>query len=182
VDRDAERAHAKGPRRDRRTRGAEARVTDLLQIGYVSGPAVYAGKQGLRYFHTKREGAQNQPTLYVRDGVGGKDKVLIDVASLSEDGTTALDWWFPSWDGAYVAWGRSESGSEDSVLHIRDVATGKTCQTGSIARGTRPWRGCLTARASTTRVIRAGHGPAGEERYHSRIFHHVVGKDRRRTS
>ena len=66
---------------------------------------------------------QNQPTLYVRDGVAGKDRALVDASALSEDGTTALDWWFPSKDGALLAWGRSESGSEESTLFVRDVTT-----------------------------------------------------------
>lgn len=156
----------------------KAEVTELLQIGYVSAPAVFASKTGLRYFHTKREGAQNQPTLYLRDGHDGKDRVLIDVAALSEDGTTALDWWFPSWDGQLLAWGKSESGSEDSVLHVRDVTTGKDL----------PDRIERTRHASVawmpdgksfyySRYPEPGTVPAGEERYHSRIFHHVLGRD-----
>ncbi|MDF2694401.1 MAG: Prolyl oligopeptidase [Labilithrix sp.] len=158
--------------------GLKSEITDLLQIGYVAAPSIRASKSGLRYFHTKREGAQNQPTLYVRDGHAGKDRVLIDVAALSEDGTTALDWWFPSWDGRFVAWGQSESGSEDSVLHIRDVATGKDL----------PDRIDRTRHASVawlpdgksfyySRYPEPGTVPAGEERYHGRIYLHVVGTD-----
>ena len=154
-------------------------VTELLQIGYVAPPVVRANRSGKNtYFHTKREGAQNQPTLYVRDEVNGKDRVLIDASSLSDDGTSALDWWYPSWDGTLVAWGRSESGSEDSVLHIRDVATGKDL----------PDRIDRTRHASVawlpdgksfyySRYPEPGTIPKGEERYHSRIYLHVIGQD-----
>lgn len=165
-------------------------ITEILQIGSVGAPAIRvigrgAGSiasethvGGIRYFHMKREGTQNQPTLYVRDGHAGKDKALIDVATLSEDGTTALDWWFPSWDGAFVAWGKSESGSEESVLHIRDVATGKDL----------PDRIDRTRHASVawmpdsksfyySRYPEPGTVPAGEEKYHGKIFLHVVGQD-----
>jgi prolyl oligopeptidase len=156
----------------------KAEVTELLQIGFVSPPVIRATKTGLRYFHTRREGAQNQPVLYVRDGHAGKDKPLIDVSALSDDGTTALDWWFPSWDGQLVAWGRSESGSEDSVLQIRDVATGKDLP-DTIDR---------TRHASVawlpdgkgfyySRYPEPGTVPAGEERYHSKIYLHVIGQD-----
>ncbi|HVJ93128.1 MAG TPA: hypothetical protein VM580_25180, partial [Labilithrix sp.] len=156
----------------------KAQVTELLQIGYVSAPAVRAGKSAVQYFHTKREGTQNQPTLYVRSGQGGADRALIDVAALSEDGTTALDWWYPSWDGRLLAWGKSESGSEDSVLLIRDVAAGKDL----------PDRIDRTRHASVawlpdgksfyySRYPEPGTVPAGEERYHSRIFLHVIGQD-----
>ncbi|HEY8073901.1 MAG TPA: hypothetical protein VIF62_07325, partial [Labilithrix sp.] len=104
----------------------KSEATELLQIGYVAAPAVRTTKTGAtRYFHTKREGAQNQPTLYVRDGLTAKDRVLLDVSALSDDGTTSLDWWYPSRDGDLMAWGRSESGSEESTLYVRDIATGK---------------------------------------------------------
>src|SRR5690606_10820955 len=59
----------------------KSQVTELLQIGYVSPPAIRRTNSGLRYFRTKREGTQNQPTLYVRDGHDGADRVLLDVAA-----------------------------------------------------------------------------------------------------
>jgi prolyl oligopeptidase len=153
-------------------------VTDLLQIGTVGAPTIRSGKTGVHYFHQKREGAQNQPSLYVRDGHAAKDRVLIDVAALSADGTTALDWWYPSWDGALLAWGKSESGSEESVLHVRDVATGKDL----------PDRIDRTRHASVawlpdgksfyySRYPEPGSVPAGEEKYHAKIFLHVLGQD-----
>lgn len=156
----------------------KSEVTELLQIGFVSAPVVRGGKAGTRYFHTKREGQKNQPTLYVRDGVSGKDRALIDVASLSEDGTTALDWWFPSWDGQLLAWGKSDSGSEDSVLHIRDVSTGKDLP-DTIDRTRHASVAWLPDGKSFyySRYPEPGTVPAGEERYHSRIYLHVLGQD-----
>src|SRR5580658_5428143 len=73
------------------------RIKDLLHVGLVSAPLVserHAGHR--RYFHTKREGSEDQPILYVREGVSEPDRVLIDPAVLSSDATTALDWWYPS--------------------------------------------------------------------------------------
>ena len=40
--------------------------------------------------------------------------------TLAKDGTVALDWWVPSHDGKYVAYGTSAGGSEISTLHIID--------------------------------------------------------------
>lgn len=154
-------------------------IADLIHIGLVSPPTVRTVKPGhKRYFHTKREGAENQPTLYVRDGVDGADKPLIDASALSADGTTALDWWYPSWDGALVAWGKSESGSEESTLLIRDVASGKDL----------PDRIPRTRHASVawvpggkevyySRYPEAGTVPAGDDKYYDKIFHHVLGTD-----
>ncbi len=156
----------------------KSEVTELLQIGYVSPPSIRLAKNGPRYFHTKREGAQNQPTLYVRDGHAGKDKPLIDVASLSDDGTTALDWWYPSWDGRFVAWGKSESGSEDSLLQIRDVETGKDLQ-DKIDRTRHASVAWLPDGKSFyySRYPEPGSVPQGEEKYHARIYLHVIGQD-----
>ena len=42
----------------------------------------------------------------------------------SAAGTTALDWYYPSDDGRLLAYGLSENGSEQSVLHVLDVDTG----------------------------------------------------------
>jgi prolyl oligopeptidase len=114
----------------------------------------------------------------VRDGHAGKDRVLIDVASLSDDGTTALDWWYPSWDGRFLAWGKSESGSEDSVLQIRDVATGKDLP-DKIDRTRHATVAWLPDGKSFyySRYPQPGTVPAGEERYHSLLYLHVIGQD-----
>jgi prolyl oligopeptidase len=68
------------------------RLTELLSIGSVGVPEI-AGKH---YFYTRREGMQNQPVLYVREGLNGKDRVLIDPNQFAADGTIALDWYKPS--------------------------------------------------------------------------------------
>jgi prolyl oligopeptidase len=154
-------------------------VKDLLQIGYVSSPAVRTTRLGTtRYFHTRREGAQNQPTLYVRETVSGKDRVLVDASALSEDGTTALDWWYPSRDGALLAWGRSDSGSEESTLFVRDVATGKDLS-DKIERTRHASVAWLPDGHSFyySRYPEPGSVPAGDEKYFSKIFLHVLGQD-----
>ena len=42
----------------------EERLETLFSIGYLASPRMYGG----RYFYTSREGEQDQPVLYVRDG------------------------------------------------------------------------------------------------------------------
>src|SRR5260370_37197085 len=95
------------------------RLTDLLSIGTISAPQI----GGKHYFYTKREGSQNQPVLFVREGVNGKDRVLVDVNQLAADGTVALDWWVPSDHGKYVACGTSPTGSDITPLHRLEPAT-----------------------------------------------------------
>src|SRR5207237_10834978 len=54
------------------------RLEKLLSIGTISAPQI----GGKYYFYTKREGAQNQPVLLVREGLSGKDRYLVDVNAL----------------------------------------------------------------------------------------------------
>ena len=97
------------------------RLSELLGIGDIGVPRI----GGKYYFYTRRDGLQNQPALYVRDGFNGKDRLLVDVNLLAADGTVALDWFWPAEHGKYVAYGTSASGSEMSTLHIVETRTGK---------------------------------------------------------
>jgi len=155
-----------------------ARLSQLLEIGTVGAPQM----GGRYYFHTRREGNQNQPILYVREGVNGaingEDRVLVDVNKLSADGTVALDWWFVSEDGKYVAYGTSASGSEESTLHIIESATGKVLpdtidrtRFASVA-----WMKDSSA-FYYTRHPKKGEVPDGEEVYHVKVFYHQIGSD-----
>jgi len=151
-----------------------ARLEQLLQIDNLGQTAV----GGASYFHTRRDGQQNQPVLYVRKGFDGKDDVLVDVNQLSKDGTVALDWWQPSHDGKYVAYGTSESGSEMSTLRIIESATHKLLpdmiertRAASIA-----WKPDDSG-FYYTRYPKPGAVPAGQEMYNRHVFYHALGDD-----
>jgi prolyl oligopeptidase len=156
-----------------------ARLAQILSVGHVGAPVVRTTAGGARrYFHVRREGGQQQAVLYVRDGVDGADRALVDPAPLSADRTTAIDWWSASRDGARVAWGLSEAGSENSTLRVRDVATGDDL----------PDRIPNTRHASVawmpdgesffyTRYPAPGDVPPGEEQYFCRVYHHRIGAD-----
>jgi prolyl oligopeptidase len=156
-----------------------ARVRELLSIGYVGAPvARTTAEGGRRYFHMRREGGQEQGVLYVRDGVHGPDRVLIDPAPLSTDGTTAVDWWVVTRDGARVAWGVSEAGSEESTLRVRDVATGADLpdRIPHTRHATVAW---LPDGQSFfyTRYPSPGDVPEGDEKYFCRVYRHTLGED-----
>jgi len=150
------------------------RLTQLLSIGTITAPQI-AGKY---YFYTRREGAQNQPVLLVREGLHGKDRSLVDANQMAADGTVALDWWFPSDDGKYVAYGTSPSGSEESTLHLIETANGKLLSDtidrtrfASIA-----WKKDNSGFYYTRRP-KKGEVPPGEEVYHVKVFYHMLGAD-----
>ena len=51
---------------------------------------------------------------------------LLDPALFSADAATAVDWYYPSSDGALVAVGISEGGTEHSVLHVLSADDGSS--------------------------------------------------------
>jgi prolyl oligopeptidase len=155
-----------------------ARLSQLLEIGTVGAPQM----GGPYYFYTRREGDQNQPILYVRAGVDGAlnkpDRVLLDVNKLAADGTIALDWWYASEDGRYVAYGTSPSGSELSTLYVIETATGKLLpdaidrtRAASVA-----WKPDNSG-FFYTRYPKKGDVPAGQEVYNRHVFYHALGTD-----
>jgi len=63
--------------------------------------------------------------LFVRKGVHGQDRLLIDPDANAPAGShTSLDWWTPSPDGSHVVFGLSPGGSENSTAHIMVTETG----------------------------------------------------------
>ena len=163
----------------------EKRLWTLHEIGSLSAPVprprAAQGAKGARtstwrYFYTRREGKQNQAVLYVRDGLDGPDRALVDVNRLASDGTRSLDWWFPSEDGARVAYGVSADGSEESVLRVRDVAT--RADLPDVIERTRACSVAWLPDGSGfyyTRYPTKGTVPDREERYHRSVFFHKLG-------
>ena len=151
------------------------RLADLLAIGSLGTPV---GRGG-RYFYTRRDGAdQNQPILYVRQGLSGEDRVLIDPNRLSADGTTSIDWWYPSEDGRLLAYGVSQGGDEKSTLKILDVGTGRNLD-DAIPHTRYASIGWLPDGSGFyyTRYPAPGTVPAGQENYNQHVFFHRIGDD-----
>jgi len=98
--------------------GLARRLEALLEVDVVGVPVV----RGDRAFFTARHGRADQAALYVRSG--GADRVLLDPVALDAAGLIAIDWWYPSPAGTYVAVGLSRNGDERSTLRILDVRDG----------------------------------------------------------
>jgi prolyl oligopeptidase len=161
---------AASPRRE----PIRARLAELLRIGALGTPTPAGG----RYFYQRRDGDQDQPILYVREGLDGPERVLLDPVVLDPAGTTALDWHFPSHDGRLLAYGISTNGTEESVLHIMDVASGALLP--DRIPGTRASEVAWLPDASGfyyARYPRAGAVPDDEAQYHRAIYFHSLGTD-----
>jgi prolyl oligopeptidase len=98
------------------------RLTELWNYEKYSAPF----KAGGRYFFTKNDGLQNQSVLYTQDRLDAKPRVLLDPNKWSKDGTISIAGMSVSDDGRYLAYGKSESGSDWVTWYILDVATAKT--------------------------------------------------------
>ncbi|MFK4260111.1 prolyl oligopeptidase family serine peptidase [Agrobacterium tumefaciens] len=97
------------------------RMKELLDYDRYTVPR----KRGDRYFFNVIKGNENQPSLYVREGVFGDSRVLIDPNSWSEDGADALSIWNASDDGRLLAFGKQTGGTDWRTIRVLDVDSGK---------------------------------------------------------
>jgi prolyl oligopeptidase len=109
--------------------GRAALLADMQR--YVNAVPATVGSvtctYGGRYFFLKTLSGQNVAKLYMRQGLGGKDVLLVDTNRFTGPGGAppAINYYIPSFDGRYVAYGVSEGGSENATLHVVDADTGK---------------------------------------------------------
>ena len=82
-------------------------------------------KKGPYYFYSKNDGLQNQSVLYIRKGLDGTARVLLDPNKLSEDGTVALAETSVSNDGKYLAYSIARSGSDWNEVFVMEIESGK---------------------------------------------------------
>ena len=152
----------------------KAEFMKLMQGGTVGSPAV----RGEWYFFSKRSADQNQEILYRQQGMSGIPEVLLDPNTFSADGTTALDWYYPTDDGSMIAYGKSSSGTERSTLFI--VRTADKMQLPDTVPYTRMASVAWLPDNSGfyyTRYGTPGEVPEGDENYYRRIFFHKLGTD-----
>jgi prolyl oligopeptidase len=80
---------------------------------------------GDRVFFLRQTGAV--PVLVVREG--DAERVLLDPATIEGDEHSSIEFFAPSPDGRLVACGLAQGGSEQSHVHLLDVATGELDRT-----------------------------------------------------
>ena len=148
------------------------RMQQLLGAGTIS-PPYYRGDRS--FFMRRNPGEQFASLLVLERGV---ERVLIDPMALDPNGLTTLDSWQPSKEGDRLAYQISEGGTEESVLHVMDVATGKNidgpldrCRFSPIA-----W---LVGGEAFYYVRRIAPEllPESEQNFHRRVYLHYVGSN-----
>ena len=107
--------------------GRAALLARIHQLDSASAYVTDVQEDGPYVFYEKTRPQDDNFKLYVRRGVSGPERVLFDPTVLTANGVhTSLDYYTPSQNGSYVAYGTSPGGSEDSTLHVLVTATGKT--------------------------------------------------------
>jgi prolyl oligopeptidase len=79
---------------------------------------------GGKYFYTQTGAGQNSAKLYMREIAGGTPKLLIDPDKIGNGQPAAINFFAPSLDGKYIAYGVSLGGSEQTSLRVMATATG----------------------------------------------------------
>jgi prolyl oligopeptidase len=97
------------------------RMTELFSYERTGVPR----RENGRYFYTRNTGLQNQNVLYVRQGLNGQPRMLIDPNTWSQDGATALGEWVPSEDGKRVLYTIQEGGTDWRIVKVLDADTGR---------------------------------------------------------
>jgi len=152
-----------------------ARLEQLFRVPTTGGLIAREN----RFFFTKRDPQQNQAALFVHDGsFDAAPRLVLDPNTFSADGTVAMDWYFPSPDGARVAYGKSAGGSENSTLYIVNTADGKNLS--DEIPGTKFCSLAWVPDNSAfyyTRYPLPGQVKPGDENYYNHLYYHKLGTD-----
>ncbi|MEI6643553.1 MAG: prolyl oligopeptidase family serine peptidase [Novosphingobium sp.] len=88
-------------------------------------------KAGSRYFYTRNSGLQNQAALYVREGLSGEGRLLVDPngwQGTGDAGLRTLDAWVPSPGGRLLAFSQQRDGSDWRTIRVVDVGSGRVLE------------------------------------------------------
>jgi len=149
--------------------GVEAtsrRIAELTKLDWTSAPTV----RGNRYFLYRRAGDQEQHAYYVREGLGGEDRVLLDPHTMSDDLSVTVQVADVSEDGSLVVYGLREGGEDELTPRMLEVDSGKHLPD---ALPKARYMG-LTLTHDNRTIYYCKHGVEG-----SRVYRHTVGADPR---
>ena len=99
----------------------EKRLTELNKVESIQAPVERNG----RFFYRRRLANQEQYVIYVRQGVSGKDEVLIDPNAMSADHSTSVEIADVSRDGTLLAYMVRTGGRDESDVRVMDVIAHK---------------------------------------------------------
>lgn len=158
--------------------GRDRIVKRLRQLS-ITGPQQFFPRlvAGTLFF-LREVPPQAQPVLVEQPWPSGPQRVLVDTNG--HGGLTSIEGFWPSMDGRYVAYVTQEAGAESTTMRVVDTRNAaKIADTlGRVGGGTSPdtlaWDADMRGFVYT-RVPAPGSVPAGQEFFHSVLYHHVLG-------
>jgi prolyl oligopeptidase len=94
-----------------------SRLTELSRVDQVSVPMEAHG----RFFYTKRLAAENQASIYFREGLDGAEVKLVDAGGLSTDGNASVNIADVPADGKLLVYGVRHGGADEQTVRILDL-------------------------------------------------------------
>jgi prolyl oligopeptidase len=151
---------------------------------FSSTPPTFGDLQivGGKIFALKFDPAKQQKFLVLLDSPDnpGSEKSVCDPNAIDPSSATAIDWFVPSPNGAFVAVSLSKNGTEDGDLYFFDVATGKQLPDlikhvqfptgGGSAAWTKDGNGIFY-----TRYPREGERPTADAHFFQQVYFHHIG-------
>lgn len=132
-----------------------------------------------RYFYQKRLPNEDLSVLYVREGLHGEPRVLVDPNELSREAGYPINLtdYSVSKDGKFVSYCLSESANDQSTLYFLNVDTGEKLADTIPAR-LYPSSGSWSRDNSGLWYTRRKEEvPEGEEKFHRKVYYHRFGTD-----
>ena len=159
-----------GPKRD----ALVTRLTEAYNFPRTSVPA----RRGRNYFFTHNTGLQDQPVLYVQEGLDGPRRVLIDPNVMTADGPVALTALAINDEGTLAAYALSKSGSDRQEIFIRrvDEGTDLTDRLYWVKFASMAWVKDGSG-FYYTRFPEPGSVAPGDENYFNKVCYHRLGDD-----
>ena len=139
------------------------RLGELLKVDEVSVPVARGG----RYFFMRRGANEDLARITMREGLAGKDLVLINPQSLSKDHRTSVLLLDVSEDGRLLAYGVRRGGEDEITVKLFDVDA--RADLNDVLPRARYFGVSISADRRGLYYTR--HGESG-----SRVFYHVLGE------
>lgn len=129
------------------------------------------------YFFMKRMADEDLSVLYVKKGLNGKPRVLVNPNKISKEKgfIVNLSEYSVSKDASLITYGLSEAANDKASTYVMDVETGKNLPDiipGDFYPGNGAWtidnKGFYYTR-------RKENTPKGEDKFHKKIYYHTLG-------
>ncbi len=158
----------------------EALLAELNKLADAV-PSVRAINRTLdQYFYLETPPGKSDAQLKTRPVAGGEARLLLDPATMASGGQhAAIDYFVPSPDAKFVAIGVSLGGSENSTLHVLDVASGKMLgESITRAQSAEPSWTDDSQGFYFSRLQAMAPGAAASTKYNNqRVYFHRLGSD-----